>query len=70
MLIINRYKCPISGKTSICAHVMKGNKVVQSYKKCDESMLPVIVKGHKCYGIWDVSHAHKLEKVNIVRVNN
>lgn len=67
MLIINRYKCPISGKTSVCAHKVNNMKVVKSYKPCDESFIELLTQGHKQFLLCDVPSYRLLSKINIVK---
>ena len=67
MLIINRYKCPISGKTSICAHKIVNMQVVKSYKPCDESFIGILSQGHRKFLLCDVPSYSMLSKVNIVK---
>lgn len=67
MLIINRYKCPISGKTSICAHKVIKMKVVKSYKPCDESFVQLLTQGYKQFLLCDVPSYRMLTKVNIIK---
>ena len=68
MLIINRYKCPISGKTSVCAHKVNNMKVIKSYKPCDESFVQLLTQGHKQFLLFDVPKYSLLNKINIVKV--
>lgn len=68
MLIINRYKCPISGKTSICAHKVNNLQVIKSYKPCDESLIDLLTKGHKQFLLCDVPAYSLLNKINIVKM--
>ena len=67
MLIINRYKCPISGKTSICAHKVIKMKVVQSYEPCAESFIDLLTQGYKQFLLCDVPSYSLLSKINIVK---
>lgn len=67
MLIINRYKCPISGKTSICAHKVVNMKVIKSYEPCAESFINLLTQGHKQFLLCDVPSYRLLSKINIVK---
>lgn len=68
MLIINRYKCPISGKASICAHKVNNMRVIKSYKPCDESFIELLTQGHKQFLLCDVPSYRLLGKVSIIKV--
>ena len=67
MLIINRYKCPISGKTSVCAHKIVNMQVVKSYKPCDELFIEMLSQGYKSFLLCDVPAYSMLSKINIVK---
>lgn len=68
MLIINRYRCHITGKTSICAHKVNNMKVIKSYEPCDESFIELLAQGHKQFLLCDVAKYNLLSKINIVKM--
>lgn len=68
MLIVNRFINRATGKTTIQAHVIKGKQVIRSYSACDESLLDMITQHYSVYLLTDVSHASKLDVVNLISV--
>ena len=68
MLIINRYENRQTGKVTIQAHVIKGEKLIKSYAPCCMSMIDLIAQNYSFYLLNDVSYYNKLSNVTIVNV--
>lgn len=68
MLVINKYTCPINGKTSIQAHLLNDNlEIIKSYPKMVTSDFTLFKALHNKILVCDVVRASNLDKINVIK---
>ena len=65
MLIVNRYTCPIKGKTTIQAHDVQDGTYIMSYPKMSGDDLTLFAS-YKTILVCDVVRSKNLSEVNIL----
>lgn len=68
MLVINKYVCPINGKTSIQAHLLNDNlEIIKSYPKMVTSDFTLFKALHDKILICEVVRSANLNKINVIK---
>ena len=68
MLVINKYVCPINGKTSIQAHLLNDNlEIIKSYPKMVTSDFTLFQSLHDKILICEVVRSANLDKINTIK---
>lgn len=68
MLVINKYVCPINGKTSIQAHLLNDNlEIVKSYPKMVTDDFTLFKALHDKILICEVVRSANLDKINTIK---
>lgn len=67
MLVINKYTCPINGKTSIQAHLLNDNlEIIKSYPKMVTSDFTLFKALHNKILVCEVVRSSNLDKINVI----
>lgn len=68
MLVINKYVCPINGKTSIQAHLLSDNlELIKSYPKMFTSDLSLFKALHDKIIVCEVVRSANLDKITVIK---